>query len=579
MAVAAAEREYRQIQSWMLQRDSHPFGDNAEKVAIQLRGMVSKVRITLNEINDDIRLGRVEEAWERCAELQRDQLPGLANELLAVIGGLYLTTNNLDDMRPLDGNGQPIHSSRPLSFSGVARSLLDDLSLRANNQRGSLLIVSEERQVPFGAEIVRLRFPACDLWDLPFTAHEYGYLVGQRQPPEDFARLRSQIEHAVDPKTHHGHEPADADCYLPEVRQLWESYGYRHPEEDGEPPGPEEEGSRELQELKGRQVAHLCRLFADSFATYFVGPAYVHALLRLRFRPDRTLIEPIRTVPAFTERFVFAFETLRLMDEAKDLYMDLDFDSYKTPFYREVNETTGLLNDWRVAVTDARTADTYAEVRDRFQPWIDTIWKSLKNPAWREMNGRPAVYRYWQQALKAEQALTQVDLSLETRPHQWAVVNAAWSARTQGDDSDAQLIETNALRLLDLQDTDVISQRTGQQKPSEKDPRQSARTPESAERAHRGPDDKVGGRAGTSASLLGQSRDYQAERVLLDVKTVQNALRDNDQLLIKFVQDADEGGTLTLRANILAELGASASAEALDAYKRLCGLFDTRGGP
>lgn len=420
--IAAVRRELSQIRSWIRPRHEHPFGDaeSVQKFGGQLRGLVNNADQELREIENDLARDQTRSAWERYARLQREDLPQLANELLAVIGGRYLSTRNLDDMHPRDRDEQQAEA-RVISFSGVARDLLNDLSNRTNAGVGSLLIVGEERQVPIGTGIVRLRFPACDVWNLPFTAHEYGYLVARSEASRSFKTFREQVERGVDPRTHKPGEDAVADHpYLQDVVQFWTTGRAQLPDDpDDEPPI--------LRELRARQTAHLCRLFGDAFATYFVGPAYVKALLQLRFRPDEQLTKPGGMVPAFVERFVVAMETLRRMDEDEPLYREIKF-GLTTPFAEVLDPSTGLPSIWSDFVKSAGVRpDPYEAVKARMKPWIERIWEAVIDPNWRDEDGWPAVYGCWRDALQLVEWLKQVKPlpapAQLARP--WAVVNAA----------------------------------------------------------------------------------------------------------------------------------------------------------
>jgi len=447
--LAAVRRELSQIRSWIQPREKHPFGEPeiVEQFGGQLRGLINSMDDELGEIESDLTNGRGSSAWERYARLQREDLPQLANELLAVIGGRYLSTRDLDDMHPLDEHDDRTSDTRTISFSNVARDLLNDLYKRTNAAVGSLLIVGEERQVPIGTGIVRLRFPACDVWNLPFTAHEYGYLVARSDDASPaFKQFRQQVEHYVDPRLH---EAGDAEYpgdhpYRVDVKEFWRSV--KLPEDRDEVPAS-------LREMRARQTAHLCRLFADAFATYFVGPAYVQALLHLRFRPDKLLTEPGPMLPAFVERFVMALETLRRMNDDEARYRSLKFPH--KPFDLVLDPSTGLTSIWTQFLESAGVRDDpYDTTAKRLKPWIDRIWRAVTDSAWRDGRNQATVYPCWQQTLKLVDVLKSNRLPHPVRPQPWAVVNAAWKARIDGGPE--LMIERVALRLLDVGDTGAV---------------------------------------------------------------------------------------------------------------------------
>ncbi|MEV6304792.1 hypothetical protein AB0M02_35645 [Actinoplanes sp. NPDC051861] len=463
--LAEAQRECVQIQLWLSERETHPFGGDSKSMDRALGSLLNEAWTLSRRARSELRAGKLSDAWATYAELQR-HLPSLSTELLALIGGTYLMRNNLDDMRPrYDKDDELIGPDQPISFSEVARGLLNDLSSRAGKLNGSLLIVGEERQGPVPATIIRLRFPSCDLWNLPFIAHEYGYLVAQKDPPDAFRSMRDEVRRLVDPGTHGG-DPPDAACYLPEVQRLW----HQNLDPDlADPSGATDTGP--LRELADRQVAHLCRLFADAFATYFAGPAYVYALLRLRFRPDPSLTEPGATLPSFVQRFFFAYETLRLLDTTEELYNEpplSDIFAGETPFQNETNRTTGLYNEWRIALAGAGLAEDvqeqdriYESARASLQPWLDQVWTALRNRDWLGRRAVPHVYWDWADALELRDHLSAPP---KLKLQHWAVVNAAWLARIKEGENAVQPIEVEALRLLDA-----------------KQPRQGANAPEPAD--------------------------------------------------------------------------------------------------
>src|SRR3989442_3403286 len=95
----------------------------------------------------------------------------------------------------------------------------------------SVLIVGEEQLDPSQADIIRLRFPACDIWNLPFTAHEYGYLVAHkdlragRSKRAIFHNLREEVQENVNLRKHDpGSPPEHRECYLSEMVKLWDEY-------------------------------------------------------------------------------------------------------------------------------------------------------------------------------------------------------------------------------------------------------------------------------------------------------------------------------------------------------------------
>jgi hypothetical protein len=552
---AAAKEEYEHITFWLEPRESHPFGEEGDTIGKKLRPLSGEAGQLLEKIDQDIQNGDVAAGWATYTELRTEVMPRLSNELLAIIGGMYLMTQNYDGLVPRD--------PRPVSFSKVARNLLKNLSQRADKVPGSILIVGEERVAPVQAEIIRLRFPACDVWNLPFTAHEYGYLIAQKDPPEAFRELKDDVRRWVDPREHQGRAGRDDDdCFLPEVHAFWERFGRDLAEPDDEPGELDDDTRRTLRSLADRQVTHLCRLFADAFATYFVGPAYVHALLSLRMRPDRTLFGPTAVMPAFIQRFVFALDTLDWMNREQRLYQGVRFKT-ATPFAAELDPTTGILNRWRMALAGtAKHADhttgmparllaglgvaseygseseqVYKLFKGIYEPWLRRVQEALNDPAWWDRQAGPATYQNWQEALKLKGEMLTPGMVVEQRPDPWAVLNAAWSALVEHGESNRKVIQENATRLLDRENNEVVKGRA--------QPRAGA------------PED-------------GAQRAEREQQRTRDIETVLTALGGNTILLVRFKRSSQGGRPNDIDPEILEHLQGNEEAEA--AYKRLYGL-------
>jgi hypothetical protein len=546
-ALAATKKEQDVINFWLDVNDAHPFGtDAAGNMHSRLNRWSQEVAELLFDIEDDLKNDRLAAGWEKYTQLCRDHLARLSNELLAVIGGMYLMRNDLDSM---SGPG-----SRPLSFSAAASQLLADLAKRADRLTSSILIVGEERPAPTDADIIRLRFPAVDIWSLPFTAHEYGFLVAHKDPPPVFREMSRTVSLMVDPTQHRdGVPPPEAACYLPEVQQFWDRFYEAHQEATLETAQLDDEDQHLVARLAELQQAHLCRLFADAFATFFVGPAWVHALLHLRFRPDETLYEPIAIMPSFTSRFVFALETLRWMHEDSPLYRRIDFGS-AGPFGRECVRGAGLDYQWLMAVQGAGCKDAYAEVAEIYQPWLKEIHRALElsDPTWPGRVPVTQTYERWRAARDLEQKLTRQSLVVKERPHPWAVLNAAWSVRAWGEPDVLNIVERNSIRLLDQDDNDIVDSSAG------------------------GAADQAPGRKISIGHE--QDRSEADERRNSDVSTVRRGLRGDLELMRQFEFDVNESPQkLPDRGEIFRAL--RGDQEAYAAYSRLVyGYEDTGRG-
>jgi hypothetical protein len=435
--------------------EQHPLGEFAAPIASQLGSFQGVIGGVLADIQSALEADDLQRGWELYTGLKTTQMPILANELLAVIGGMYLMNQRLDDVRRQalhddDEDEELLDAGTTLSFSREATALVHDLAYRITKPWSSVLIVGEERLGYLEGQIIRLRFPACDLWNLPFTAHEYGHLVALFYAPAGFKTLKKKIKDEINPSSQdQGRPPEDDSGFLPEIRQLWAAYrdGLLQPDQ------------AKLSELAERQEGILCRLFADAFATYLVGPAYVHALLHLRFVPDAGLYNAVGAVPSFCHRLVFALETLRWMNQEATLrrHLQRSLLGFTPPFTREVAEEVGAIPlRWKLAVESAGEQDRYKQIVDECRPWLEDIHAALaEDYAARPLAGLQT-YRDWRRAQRLEQALTSPQIAVPQRPSKWSVINAAWSARVEQGEGKVPVIEQNALRLLDITDRGVI---------------------------------------------------------------------------------------------------------------------------
>jgi hypothetical protein len=399
--------------------------------------------------------GDLEKAWAGYIQLRNEVLPVLANELLAIIGGAYLQERQLDSVRAPPADAPAAAEGGALSFSHQSQELVGLLNENSGFGWESVLIVGEEYFGHSEAEIIRLRFPACDLWNLPFTAHEYGYLVAtnQKKAPKEFSELRAEVRRLVNPGNHTADDltddglPKDKDCFIDDVRLLWEDY--RGQSSDGARKQFLDREQTSIRALQDQQDNYLCRLFGDAFATFFLGPAYVHALLHLRFVPER-LAGPSPYIPPFVHRLVVALETLKGMSVelgTNSYYRDLLTDD-KPPFSREILDEAssgeGLAGLWRLTLGVVGQGDTYAATLARYRPWLTRFLTYLRP----KRTGLRSTWENWKDALKLESYLRGASLSIPFKPSKLAILNAAWSARWIDPEAVPNITE-NVLRLLD----------------------------------------------------------------------------------------------------------------------------------
>lgn len=464
LAYQSMQEEYNRIESFLAQKStSSPgskLGEYIQLIKVLLASEISNIEGYLNDLGKTNTIEEVENAWVAYKKLKKDLIPHLSKDLLALIGGAYLMDEKLDVMQPSDTHGLPNQS-----FSELATAMIKELT----QEMESILIVGEEDWNYGGSEIIRLRFPACDIWYLPLTVHEYFYLQAQsKKRSHDLLKFElGNLDKEINPFQKDWKKPANEACYLPEIRQLWKDY-----ETIKADPQKWEEYLQALtndpkiwaafqervKDLILLQRAYFCRLFADAFATYYIGPAYIHALLNLEFMPvDYYQLPPQK--PSIQERFVIALEILRWMNEK----LTGDVKDDPSCFARELGEkikadgsaagtagAEGFMHLWRLALDSAGIPDDpYEEIKSRFSKWITLFEDILRDKAF--FKAWKSTHDNWKASQEIEAALLQPDLKLDKIPSHWAVVNAAWTARWLYPSFET-FIHDNALWLLNLHD-------------------------------------------------------------------------------------------------------------------------------
>jgi hypothetical protein len=447
-SVAAARRELETIEE-LFKREQLP-----KKLAEYLQTVngpylreVEEAYRELSAVEEAARDNNMPRAWRQYMVLRTERLPGLTNELLALIGGVYLQEQKLDALEHLK-------LDPALTASKLATDLLKELQMPI--EKDQILIVGEERIGARSGNIMRLRFPACDIWNLPFIVHEYGYWYARSRLSSDFDYVTSRVRLAFDLR-----DPIQAGKlireeqkrqFLDEVVRVWEEYGKCPEAERGR---LLDSLARPIELLAASQLEQIYRLFADAFATYRLGPVYVLALLYLRFVPDETLERPTASMPSFEQRFVFALETLRFMnDNAANVVPGKN-----TPFVAVIKQ---LETTWEAMLVSLGRKNNYEAVKsrftgdkekdDRFPGWLPEIKTAAR--IYRESTKDLAYYAWSPELIltaeigKVEDEANFRQLASKKSPR-LEVLNAAWQRRLQTNDpNELKRIEQNALRLL-----------------------------------------------------------------------------------------------------------------------------------
>ena len=207
------------------------------------------------------------EQW-REFEIERKIAGGLIRECLALVEGTLLRSNDID-----------------AGLCEVADAFLAQLNAATRLGWNSFTLVADGESFGDIAEIIRLRFPVTGVWDLAIAAHEFGHFASARLQPASpvAAYYKSNQEFAE--------------------RRL--------------------AAARESENLKEKQ---LDEFFADTFATFVLGPAYLRTCLYSRFQPTMADEESDEVHPSFARRAYVILKVIERMEA-------------KVPEYRTARES------------------------------------------------------------------------------------------------------------------------------------------------------------------------------------------------------------------------------------------------
>ena len=188
-------------------------------------------------------------------------LQELVDEIMDFLGGVFIRQEGLD--------------------GGACEAADGLLSLYSANSGIPWLARAVPGENPLfsqAVDLVHLHFPDWEVWNLPLLAHEFGHITVSNTP--GFRELfASELSTLSD-----GHPQAAA--WTAEQRQAY---------------------------LAAR-AAHLHEFFADAYAVFTQGPAFVFAALYLNFNPAQAYAS--RTGhPSHAERAALIFSVLEAMDE------------------------------------------------------------------------------------------------------------------------------------------------------------------------------------------------------------------------------------------------------------------------
>jgi len=331
-------------------------------------GFVAAIAAKAKDVDELAGAPAGEFAWPTLAA-REDGLKGLFREVLALLQG---------ENRPAFPDASAVV---------LARSLVAELAGKFPVGAAPAVVPDVDDSFSDFVELIRLRFPAVGVWDVPVVAHEFGHFVAYRLTSWEDGLQRSQA-----------------------VRTFITNYlGLRNIKHENE-------------QKRWRQW--LNEFFADAFATYCMGPCYVSSALLLRFEVSQAHKEST-THPSAAARAAAILETLSEMN--RDLSC-----MYRVAIRALESQWSGLE---KFAEPDAERIcpiEDAKEVARQLYPVLSNIARSAR-------------YETWDNADALQYVLTKPDKRPEGPLSARDLLNAAWLARSRG--CDAATVSARTLEL------------------------------------------------------------------------------------------------------------------------------------
>jgi hypothetical protein len=268
----------------------------------------------------------------------------------------------------------------------IADQLLEELSALLEAKWERFTVLANEDFFRDFAQIIRLRFPSCGVWDLPVAAHEFGHFVAGRLNVDrpNGSRYLAFQQYKED--------------FLKQHVELGEAWTY-----------------------------YLEEYFADVFATYALGPAYACTCLLLRFDPLAAHAEPDLRHPSFAKRARAVLLTLGRLNGENDSRGQFD----------TAIEILG--GSWNEASISAGQKPELAESDE-------SIVSSLVFEFYEELKSGALAARYtgdrWKAAQGQSKRLVAASGATPIAPASNSIrdlLNAAWICRVQGKGTSDEL--------------------------------------------------------------------------------------------------------------------------------------------
>jgi hypothetical protein len=347
-----------------------------ERMQDVLGGEIREHQQALKMVQDDVHKNRpLDMCWNTFGIVRKDCRDTLA-ECLTLTQGALARDAGLDQ-----------------ALCKVADFLLDGLDHLGPEYMkwGRFTILAEEEFFGSMAAVIRLRYPDLSIWNLPVVAHEFGHFVAWRLEEPDEGKFKDYVQQFQD--------------VLPPVSQTQNVDGH----------------TRRAQEDRRRLFLH--EYYADSFATYALGPAYAYTCLLLRFDPKAAYTDG-QEHPSYQKRAHAILQTLEEMNKVEG----------------SEGRYTGIIKNfrlcWEKSVEEARPPEQPATDRDlyRLEKLVETLHHRLGTKIYRVR------YCGWSQAARISGRLADQQQAHFPQPGDKLrdVLNGAWRYRTNPPDGKRQ---------------------------------------------------------------------------------------------------------------------------------------------
>jgi hypothetical protein len=362
-------------------------------------------------------------SWETLNHIQQ-QHSQLMQETLGFLGGMVTREADIDGDQLLE-----VHQQFATSLAkGSTWSPSIIVGERPRHVRHEQYTTTKSVTERLEDSLVRIPLPRWDIWYLPLTSHDLGFWVakwGQRQWLDEIVKEQSQAVLTLldDPQPA---EPAYTPL-LPEIKKIWD--GYQHSDDASE---YRKQFQPIIQRYADHQKVHLWRIIADAYATYLIGPAYVHALFFLELNPFDPFSDPAvlnsSYMPSDARRAAVALRTLHNMDQHLKTGRFGPYD----------NEIRHLDSIWGNALELSKYLEAYKEEAALISPLADQIFRGLLR------HFKPQVeetHTQWEASKEdvVPLLLEGADQPVLPAPEMLALVNAAWLCRSRYPHKIAQI--------------------------------------------------------------------------------------------------------------------------------------------